>query len=104
MTGLRLRDLLAAVVALAVSFAVAREDWPCTPVVPVLALLYVCAGLGVLAARWSGRGWRRGVLLGFCLGPVGVLVALSNPLEDPDDWPPGRKAAAGGVSGSRVAG
>jgi hypothetical protein len=76
--GLRIGDIMAAIAAIGLLFAVARDDIPCTPVSPLLFGMYVCAGLGALGARWQGRRWRAGLLLGLLLGPIGVIVATSN--------------------------
>ena len=68
--------LMVVVLAAAVWLTVARNDLPCTPLAPVLALLYLCGGLGSYAARWQGRPWRTGLLLGLLLGPIGVIFGV----------------------------
>ncbi len=82
---LTIRGIMLVTAALAVLFAVAVNDIPCTPIAPVLAGAYVCAALGAVGARSRGRRLRTGALLGFFLGPIGVLIARSNPV--PNDWP-----------------
>jgi hypothetical protein len=78
MNGLRIWHIMVAVVAAAVLFTVARFDCSCTPVSPIIALLYLCGFLGIQGARWRGRPWRDGLLLGLLLGPLGVILAWSN--------------------------
>jgi hypothetical protein len=70
------------VFAAAVWLTVARYDSPCTPLAPILALLYLCGTIGSYAARWQGRRWQTGLLLGLFLGPIGVIVAASNRIPD----------------------
>src|SRR4051794_4274023 len=85
MAGLRLWHGMVAVLAAAVLFTAVREESPCTPVSPILALLYLCGVLGISGARWQGRRWQTGLWLGLLLGPIGVIVACSNRV--PTGWP-----------------
>jgi hypothetical protein len=85
MRGLRIWHVMMAAVAAAVFFAVARFDDDynrCSPLAPFLGLLYICALLGLGGARRTGRRSRTGLLLGLLLGPIGVIVAWSNPIEE----------------------
>jgi hypothetical protein len=94
MRGLRIRHILIAVVAAAVLFAVARFDDrynSCSPLSPFLALSYLCCILGMCGARWRGRRARTGLWLGLLLGPLGVILACSNPV--PDGWLDGKGKA-----------
>ena len=70
--------LMIVVFAAAVWLAVAKSDSPCTPFAPILAVLYFCGVLGSYAARWQGRLWQTGLILGLLLGPLGVIAAASN--------------------------
>lgn len=79
--------LMVIVLAAAFWFAVARFDSPCTPVAPFLGLLYFCGVLGGFAARWKGRRWKTGLLLGLLLGPFGVILAGSNRIPDSRNVP-----------------
>jgi hypothetical protein len=82
MAGLRIWHLMVAVAAAALLVTVARIDSSCTP----FALSYLCGVLGLLGARWRGRRARTRLLgLILLLGPLGVLVACSNPV--PEGWP-----------------
>lgn len=94
MRGLRIRHLLILVAAAAILFTAVRLDAydSCTPVSPIVILLYLCAVVGLYGARWQGRSGRAGFWLGLVLGPVGVLLAWSNPIPD-------RRAHAPGASG-----
>lgn len=80
--------MMGVVAAAAVWLTVAINDSPCTPLAPVLAVLYVCGALGGVAARWRGRRWQSGLVLGLVLGPLGVLVAASNPVPEGFDPTP----------------
>jgi hypothetical protein len=85
---LRIWHLAVAIAAAAVLFEVARLDAlynQCSPLAPILATSYFCGVLGMIGARWRGRRTRKGLLLGLLLGPLGVIVAFSNPV--PPDWP-----------------
>ena len=82
MGGLRIWHLMIVVIAAAVFFAAARFESPCTPVSPILFASYVCGLLGILGARRRGRRSRTGLWLGLLLGPLGVIVAWSNPIPD----------------------
>jgi len=87
-SGLRIWHVLVAVLAAAILFAVARFDGEynsCSPISPLLALAYLCGLLGVWGARWRGRRASTGLYLGLILGPLGVLIACSNPV--PKDRP-----------------
>lgn len=83
MSGLRIWHLLVLVAAAAVFFTAARLDqheMSCTPISPILLVLYVCAIVGLYGARSRGRpGWT-GFLFGLLLGPVGIVLACSNPI------------------------
>jgi hypothetical protein len=88
---LRIWHLAVAIAAAAVLFEVARLDAQynqCSPLAPVLATSYFCGVLGMIGARWRERRTRKGLLLGLLLGPLGVIVAFSNPV--PPDWPASR--------------
>lgn len=85
MTELRLWHLMIAVIAAAVLFTAVRYESSCTPISPILALLYLCGVLGIYGARWQGRRWQTGLLLGLLLGPLGVILACSNRV--PEEWP-----------------
>jgi hypothetical protein len=85
MSRLRLWHWMVAVIPLACILAVARNDIQCTPISPLLAMLYLCSILGIFGARRTGRSWRRGLLLGLFLGPIGVIIAWSK--IGPDEWP-----------------
>lgn len=82
MQRLRIWHIMVAMIPLAIIFAVARYDIPCTPISPVLYLAYVCGFLGIEGARRRGRRWRTGLLLGCLLGPLGVILAWSNPVPE----------------------
>ena len=84
MGGLRIWHLLVTVVAAAMLFALVRFDGPnsCTPIAPIVAGSYLCAILGLCGARWRGRRAQTGLLLGLLLGPLGIIVACSNPVEE----------------------
>jgi hypothetical protein len=82
MSGLRIWHLMVVVVPTAVLLTVSRFDSPCTPVAPILFCLYVCGLLGISGARRRGRRWQTGLWLGLLLGPIGVIVAWSNPIPD----------------------
>lgn len=84
MTGLRLWHGMIAVIAAAVLFTAVRYESPCTPVSPILALLYLCGVLGIDGARRQERRGRTGLLLGLLLGPIGVILACSHRV--PDGW------------------
>lgn len=73
---------MALIGATAVLCAVARFDCSCTPVSPVVAVLYFCDFLGIQGARRQGRRWHTGLLLGLLLGPLGVILAWSNPCPE----------------------
>ena len=77
-----IQRLMIVVFAAAIWLTVARNDIPCTPIAPFLAFLYLCAAVGSLAARWQGRRWQSGLLLGLFLGPIGVIAAASNRIPD----------------------
>jgi hypothetical protein len=77
---LRIWHIMMAVAAAAVLFTANRFDCSCSPVSPLLAFLYFCGFLGIQGARWRGRRWRTGLLLGLLLGPLGVILAWSNPV------------------------
>ncbi len=81
MSGLRIRHLMIVIAAAALLFAVVRADSSCCPLSPLLALAYLCGGLGMIGARRRGRRTRAGFWLGPILGPLGVLVASSHPIE-----------------------
>jgi hypothetical protein len=86
-SGLRIWHIMVAVVAVAVLFAVARFDDEynsCTPLSVPLAISYLCGLLGFFLARLRGPRGRTGLYLGLLLGPLGVLIAGSNPL--PEGW------------------
>jgi hypothetical protein len=86
-SGLRIWHILVAVVAVAVFLAVARFDDEynsCTPLSPLLAISYLCGLIGFYVARLRGRRGRTGLYLGLLLGPLGILIAGSNPL--PEGW------------------
>jgi hypothetical protein len=88
MHGLRIWHILVAIIAAATLFAVARLDEEhnsCSPISPILGLSYLCGLLGLSGARWRERRARTGLLLGLLLGPLGVILACSNPV--PEDWP-----------------
>jgi hypothetical protein len=76
------RGLMIAVFAAALLSAAIRYESSCTPVSPVLALLYLCCGLGADAARRRGKRWQSGFWLGLILGPIGVILAASNPIPE----------------------
>src|SRR4051812_33764197 len=97
MRGLRIWYILVVVVAAAILFAVARFDNEynsCSPVSPFLALSYLCGVLGIYGARWRGRRARTGLWLGLLLGPLGVILACSNPVQE--GWPEREGKAEGG--------
>ncbi len=96
MSGLRIWHLLVVVAVRALLFAVARFDdayIDCTPLSPILALLYFSSLLGMIGARWKGRTVRRGLLLGLLLGPLGAVIAFSNPISE--EWKEGILPARG---------
>jgi len=41
----------------------------------VLGMMLICASFAAIIYAYDGRSWRRGALLGFFLGPFGVLIA-----------------------------
>jgi hypothetical protein len=47
-----------------------------------VATLCFCGFLGIHGARWRGRRWRTGLLLGLLLGPLGVILACFNPIPE----------------------
>ncbi len=77
--------LMIAVFAAAVWLALWKLDDPCTPMAPIVALLYLCGLIGIYAARWQGRRWQTGLWLGLLLGPIGVIFAASNRVPDKPD-------------------
>jgi hypothetical protein len=93
MNGLRIWHIMALVGATAVLFTVARFDIPCTPLTPILALLYLCGLLGIQGARWQGKRWHTGLWLGLLLGPLGVILAWSNPV--PERFKPAKNVEQG---------
>jgi hypothetical protein len=66
----------------AVLFAAARDNrhHHCSSTSVALASSYLFAALGVCGARWRGRRTRTGLCLGLLFGPLGVIVACSNPV------------------------
>jgi hypothetical protein len=80
MASSRIWHLMAMVAAAAILFAIQRFESRCTPVSPLLACLYVCGFLGIRGARARGRRWHHGLLFGLLLGPIGVILAWSNPV------------------------
>jgi hypothetical protein len=78
---------MAAVAAVAVGCLAARIN---PEVGALLVLLSACGLLAIPGARWRGRRGRTGFLLGFLLGPIGIVLAASNPV--PDGWPESSRA------------
>jgi hypothetical protein len=84
MRPLRIWHYLFMMFALALLFALARNDLMCTPPAGCLAVIYFCAILGWIGASRKGRSPYVGLIMGFVLGPFGVLVAWSN--FAPGNW------------------
>jgi hypothetical protein len=82
MNGLHIWHFVIAVLAAAVLSTVARFDCACAPVSPIVTALCFCEFLGIQGARWRGRRWQTDLLLGLLLGPLGVILACSNPIPE----------------------
>ncbi len=87
MDGPRLWQLMTLVLVVAVVLAAARFDrrWnSCTPIAPLLAASFACAGLARIGARRRGGVAWKWTLWGLLLGPIGVVLAFSNPVSRSD--------------------
>ena len=84
---------MVAVVAAAVLCTAIRYDSSCTPVAPMLGGLYACSIAGSLGGIRTGRGALKGLLLGFFLGPFGLILACSR--RAPDHWGEERRDEGG---------
>jgi hypothetical protein len=84
MSKLRIWHLMVIVIAAAVLAGAMRVDQvqSCTPLSPLVLLVYLCGALGFYGARLRGRRARTGLLVGMLLGPLGVIWAFSNPIPE----------------------
>jgi hypothetical protein len=82
MATFRIWHFMVVVAGLAILFTVNRFESRCTPLSPLVAELYVCGYLGIRGARLRGRRWHTGLLFGLLLGPIGVILAYSNPIPE----------------------
>ena len=98
MSSLRIWHFLVVNCVAATLFTAARFNNPCTPIFPLLAAMYACGSLGIVFARSKGRDPLIGFWLGFCLGPLGVILAGSNTSPErrhrPAPWAPNGAASA----------
>jgi hypothetical protein len=88
-----IRHILIAVAATALLFAVGefdKRDNQCTPLAPVLLVVYLCGAVAAWGARARGRTARAGLWAGLLLGPLGVIWAWSNPIPERFKEPRGR--------------
>jgi hypothetical protein len=74
-------ELALGVLAAALLCRAARLDTPLVVVFAFGGLACACASLGAWSARRARRSPLEGIWLGFVLGPIGVAIASSRPIE-----------------------